>query len=78
MKLNFRFLLSGILLASTIAGFAEKRPKVLFIAVDDLRPELGCYGAKHIISPNIDKLAASGVRFDHAYCQQAICGPSRP
>jgi sialidase-1 len=77
MKLNFRFLLSGILLASTIAGFAEKRPNVLFIAVDDLRPELGCYGAKHIISPNIDKLAASGVRFDHAYCQQAICGPSR-
>lgn len=56
---------------------ALKRPNVLFIAVDDLRPELGCYGSPIAITPNIDRLAARGLVFNRAYCQQAICGPSR-
>ncbi|MEM7015580.1 MAG: sulfatase, partial [Verrucomicrobiota bacterium] len=55
----------------------DQRPHVLFIAIDDLRPELGCYGSPIAKSPVLDALAADGLRFDRAYCQQAICSPSR-
>lgn len=53
------------------------RPNILFIAVDDLRPELGAYGASHITSPNIDRLATSSLVFKRAYCMVATCGASR-
>jgi iduronate 2-sulfatase len=55
----------------------NQRYNVLFIAVDDLRPELGCYGNEQIISPNIDRLASAGVVFERAYCQSPICMSSR-
>ena len=55
----------------------EGAKNVLYINVDDLRTQLGSYGHKASITPNMDKLAASGVRFTHAYVQQAVCAPSR-
>ncbi len=54
-----------------------QKPNLLFIAVDDLKPLLGCYGDKTMKSPNIDRLAARGVLFERAYCNQAVCAPSR-
>jgi arylsulfatase A-like enzyme len=52
-------------------------PNVLFIAVDDLRPEIHCYGAAHMKTPSLDRLAARGLLFERAYCQVAVCNPSR-
>ena len=74
---RFTFALTIALLSLTPALSVEKRPNVLFIAVDDMRPELGCYGNTIIKTPNIDRIAARGIVFNHAYCQQAVCSPSR-
>ncbi len=52
-------------------------PNVLFIVVDDLRTQLGCYGIPWVRSPNIDALAKQSLLFERAYCQQAVCAPSR-
>jgi len=76
MKTRITLLL--LLLTSIIAGGAEAaRPNILFIAIDDLRPELGCYGSTIAKSPHLDKLATEGLLFKRAYCQQSICSPSR-
>lgn len=53
------------------------RPNVLLLLVDDLKPAMGCYGDPHAKTPNLDKLAQRGMRFDRAYCNQAVCAPSR-
>lgn len=67
------FLLSA--LCSSL--YAASKPNVLLICVDDLKPVLGCYGDKIVKSPHIDRLAQRGVLFEKAFCNQAVCSPSR-
>ncbi|MFO7575712.1 MAG: sulfatase-like hydrolase/transferase, partial [Bacteroidales bacterium] len=72
------FLTAGDLKASEGSSQETRQPlNVLFIFVDDLRPDLGCYGDVMAVTPNIDKLARAGVTFTRAYCQQAVSNPSR-
>ena len=66
-----------LLLFLTLSLDAIDKPNVLFIAVDDLRPDLGCYDVKHVISPNIDKIADGGTVFLNSYCNVPVCGASR-
>ena len=68
------YFMAGWVLAGV--SFAAQ-PNILFLSMDDLKPELGCYGSEIIKTPNIDRLAESGRLFTHHYVQQAICGPSR-
>lgn len=73
-------ILAGPFLASctTLAQTPQQQKKnILFIAVDDLKPLLGCYGDPLAKTPNIDKLASRGAIYTHSYCQQAVSGPTR-
>ncbi len=57
--------------------YGQKQPNILFISIDDLRPQLGAYGEQQMITPNLDALAASGRLFERHYVQVPTCGPSR-
>ncbi|MBI9020636.1 MAG: sulfatase [Verrucomicrobia bacterium] len=70
-------LAAGSAHAAAIPPEPVERPNILFIAVDDLKPMLGCYGDTLIQTPNIDRLASQGTVFLNAHCQQAVCGPTR-
>jgi iduronate 2-sulfatase len=72
-----RILLASIALLACHFTLAAEQPNILLIGIDDLRPELGCYGASHMVTPHLDNLAREGIRFEHAYTQQAVCLPAR-
>ena len=74
---SFGLTIAALLFVSGAFGAEAQKRNVLLICVDDLKPALGCYGDKLAKSPNIDRLAARGLRFDLAYCNQAVCAPSR-
>ncbi len=76
MPLRLR-LLALFLLVGALVGHAADRMNVLFISIDDLRCEVNAFGSPRAITPNLDRLAARGVKFDRAYCQYPLCNPSR-
>jgi len=70
-------ILAAVHLGAIPSPAANARPNILFIAIDDLRPEIGAYGVNRAVTPNIDRLAAKSVRFDRAYVTYPLCLPSR-
>jgi choline-sulfatase len=70
-------LLAGAALLTSLQAAEARRLNVLFIAVDDLRPEMAASGSDLVKTPNLDRIAARGTTFERAYCQQAVCSPSR-
>lgn len=77
IKYYLGVIIGAVALTSIMVKPVDEKPNVLFIAVDDLRPELNCYGKEHIISPNIDKLAAEGTLFQNHFVSVPTCGASR-
>lgn len=91
-NLTRRRLLGSVMMGALLGGYtgraamaatgsakaaAGKRPNILLILVDDLKPLIGAYGDRFAITPNLDRLAARGTRFDAAYANEAVCAPSR-
>ena len=76
-SINLNFALISLASISAFGQSTQSKPNILFIAVDDLKPILGCYGDPIIKTPNIDKIAHNGTIFLSNYCQQAVSGPTR-
>jgi iduronate 2-sulfatase len=72
-----RFLVGGLMSWAALSSVLAERPNILLLLVDDLKPAMGCYGDAAAKTPAMDRLAARGMRFDLAYCNQAVCAPSR-
>lgn len=77
LKIRGSLLVMALLQMLSILAQPSTKPNVLFIAIDDLKPVLGCYGDKLIKTPNIDRLGKMGTVFKSNYCQLAVCGPTR-
>ena len=78
MNVKSTLLFLFLLTVSAVArASAAEKPNVLLILIDDLKPAMGCYGDPVAKTPNMDELASRGMRFDLAYCNQAVCAPSR-
>ena len=75
--LKLTIIVFTVLFLMPVSAQQKTKPNILFIAIDDLKPILGCYGNTLIKTPNIDRLAKMGTVFMSNYCQQAVCGPTR-
>src|SRR5690242_8347324 len=62
---------------TTQATQATRRPNILWISTEDISPDLGCYGDAYAVTPNLDRLAAQGVRYTNAFATAPVCAPSR-
>ena len=63
--------------ARAAGGSSQRRPNILWIMAEDIGPDLGCYGVKAVSTPNLDRLAAQGARYNNAFCTAPVCSPSR-
>ena len=77
MNKSLKYILVFLVTLQVNSQNTNQTPNVLFIMVDDLRPELNVYGQGFIKSPNIDALASKGITFNRAYCNVPVCGASR-
>ncbi|NME71209.1 sulfatase [Flammeovirga aprica] len=77
LRIVIGYLLGTLMISCETTSSPLQKPNILLLYMDDLRPQLGCYGQSNIKSPHIDQLAEEGILFTNAYCNVAVCGASR-
>lgn len=78
MEITRKVLITMLLVTGAIVSYAKKKTNILFILMDDMGyADLGCYGNKQVVTPNIDRLSREGIRFTQYYANSPICSPSR-